>query len=700
MPISFTQQRIESLGAWAKAVEIPGMDPDTYVAIFSDILNNQKTDGSWVQDPNKRWAVVMTAVVLQALSALKFNIGDWWPTKSGPDGGIKKAVDFLTSEVSRTGGRPDAIGEDVWDACQAALALKAFGAARDAEQVVTRINSAWKSLYDNAPRGVDTNEWCGPAYLAAMVDVIREYEESPKPNGPFSIALAALQSEESKDEQNKPLGYFASIIEHDDIDIWNTSLVLRTLSMIPKECEALVDREQVQRVAVWLLDRLDRNAWRLDGDRAPMFLARGLHGLLAARPWTDSTTRQRTNKKLEWGNKQLAEYFRAKQGNLKSYTAVVEYLSNWTVSVSAGLAFHARNRLMASAFARSEPAPREGGLRIAWLSDLHVAAPDETRPSLGIVKRCARWFMWQKGTPLTAHFPLRNMETILDRVKELKPDHILVTGDLTDFAQRSQFESVSNRFLSVQTAIRDGNIIGDLDPSLWTILPGNHDVTDEESGDDPVRPTLARFFHFFARTFGLDPGASYGTAFPLTKSLRGKDGALSVRLIGLDSTVIWPVWAVGINARGRIDPIQLNSLNKKLNEQAQGAITLIALHHHPIVVPDLLPAMQDYFLSLNESDGRQLVQAAANLGVSAILHGHFHRFSSWSGLAPTGRNMAIVGSAAGTLEIPGTKEEFLELREAVREMPTGLQQGLAIYAQRLVNNAWMESYTGIFLPKA
>jgi 3',5'-cyclic AMP phosphodiesterase CpdA len=307
--------------------------------------------------------------------------------------------------------------------------------------------------------------------------------------------------------------------------------------------------------------------------------------------------------------------------------------------------------------------------------------------------------MQQSNTPLTAPFPLRNTETILNRIRETRPNHILVTGDLTDFAQRSQFEAVKNQFIRLQADLLHGETATarDLDARLWTILPGNHDVTDQGGSQDSVRPTLAMFFQFFGSTYEPAVNATqYVNAFPVVKIFRRE--RVSVRLVGLDSTVTWPVWVIGMNARGRIDPVQFNRLSEILNDQTTEWCTIVALHHHPIVVPELLSATQDYFLSLDEADGRKLIQAAATAGVRAILHGHFHRFSSWAGLTPAGRPMAIVGSAAGTLDIPNTREEYLELREAERETPTGVQHGMAIYAQRLVDSVWTERYLGIFLP--
>jgi 3',5'-cyclic AMP phosphodiesterase CpdA len=398
-----------------------------------------------------------------------------------------------------------------------------------------------------------------------------------------------------------------------------------------------------------------------------------------------------------------------RRGDLKAYTAVVEYLADWNIPAPAGLVFHASKSLASSAVARTKPEPRDGGLRIAWLSDLHVEADDKTVPgTFSPLKRFAGRFMQLKATPLTQYFKIRNMQTILGRVRELKPDHVLVTGDLTNYAHESQFRSVHDEFLNVQAKIRQEDASqgapkpAKLDFNLWTILPGNHDVTNESTADGPVRPNLGMFFKYFGKAYDFEPQENnFDFAFPLVKNLKGRTSDMSVRLIGLDSTVSNPVWEVGVNARGRIDGEQMRRLTKRLSEEAPGAMMLVALHHHPIVVVELNSDIEDYFLSLKEADGRKLVKLCANTGVSAILHGHFHCFATWSGLTPSSQQMAIIGSPAGTVNILNNHEEFLELREADRETPDeGIQQGLALYShQRWKDGTWVETFTGIFLPK-
>jgi 3',5'-cyclic AMP phosphodiesterase CpdA len=301
--------------------------------------------------------------------------------------------------------------------------------------------------------------------------------------------------------------------------------------------------------------------------------------------------------------------------------------------------------------------------------------------------------MLQLGTPLTQQFQQTNLQSILKRVEALRPDHILITGDVTNLALPEQFSTVHNLLIGTQRVLMNENPTSKLNPNLWTILPGNHDVSDQKKCAGQIRYNLCHFFEHFGELY---PPASqadgYDNHFPVTKELKRPikpEAGLAIRLICLDSNVEWPVTAVGFNARGRVDHIQWNRLPAALAAKKEGEVLLVALHHHPIVVPAMCTDLEDYFLSLDESTGRKLVALCATTGVSAILHGHFHKFSLWAGLVPPGTHpIHIVGSPAGTVSMPGQNTEFLELREATLNN----RKGLALFLHSLKNGAWISTY--------
>jgi len=458
MPIqkSFRQERMDSLRDWAAKVLIPGIEQDTYIGILGHVLENQDDDGSWNLPPNP-WQPVMTGVVVKVLAALQFRPTDRWTRGSKPYGGVERALRYLSEAVGKASGDPGsgAVGEDIWDACQALLALRAYEKKPDEDpapiKMAKKINNDWPAIYTFEQQRHNRAKWCGPAYLAAMVDVMREYESDLGRTNDYDKALKELKGTESEDAQNNKLGNFAALNGDDEITLWNTSLVLRTLSAAR---DHLVDRVQVQRIAGWILTQLDNGVYSDQGPQAPMFLARALHGLLDARLWVDTTMRDRIDQMLADGNRELAAYFAGPKPavDLKAYTAVIEYLGAWRIPAPAGLLFEAKKSLDTAAVYREVPELRPSGLRIVWLSDLHLGGKDDPRPGrlselervlayLNPLQRYAESFMRFKGTELAQHLAEQNLQAILSRVAELRPDHILVTGDVTNYARRAQFSA-------------------------------------------------------------------------------------------------------------------------------------------------------------------------------------------------------------------------------------------------------------------
>ena len=342
---SLTEQRVEDLFRWTtdKAL-LPGLEHTTYLGILDYVLWQQNKEGFWTIEGTE-WKVVMTAVVLKALAALQFGAMDKWSIKDQKvqrDGGIQSAINFLIREVESKGNKLEVIGEDIWDTCQVCLALAKFGNRSSAVQLARKINNDWSRLFDNAIADASKNRWCGPAYLAAIVEVIGCYEEDLD-QSQFALALNHLMSLEEKG------GGFQATIPRDDIDLWATSLVLRALSKVSKKNEALFDRALVQRLAQWLLvKRRASSAWNTDKAEAPMFLSRCLHGLVASRRWVDTTTRELIDVDMKVGNERLTDFFINKPerlGNLKAYTAVLEYLADLTIPAPAGLLCHFDQKL-------------------------------------------------------------------------------------------------------------------------------------------------------------------------------------------------------------------------------------------------------------------------------------------------------------------------------------------------------------------
>jgi 3',5'-cyclic AMP phosphodiesterase CpdA len=695
--LKLLHSRTRALAELIAGQNVMGLKGPLFTEVFEYLLASQKADGSWGGGEGNRWEVVETSVVLRALADLRFDLKDNWAFHyQGMNiaGGTQKAVDFIRNELETKS--TTSIGEDIWDVCQALLAVRAFGLIEEARRHADSINSSWRVFYQTAGMPVGGSRWSGPAYLAAMVDVLVAYESVLAEQTQVASVLEYLNSLEAV-RDGHGTGAFPAATSNRDIDRWNTSLVLRTLCGVAKSRPDLANIALICRSTNWLCKEAQKPDWQTNPQESPMFIARCLHALEMAGDYVDLVTRDSLREQVAHRNKTLQALWNinpAKRlGNLKAYTAVGEYLGALTLRVPAALAFQIGPQLADYTSDKFKPIDTPNGLRIVWLTDLHVAGEYSEAPYRMKLVKTFLGFKYIKANPLTQHFQEANLQRILTKVQQIKPHHILVTGDLTNFAKPEQFERVRALFLTTEPAIRHGGPRTNLDPEFWTILPGNHDVSDTGACGGEVRTNLGLFFSNFGDTYGQRQ-TKYDDTFPLVKRLKLSDGKSGVRIIGLDSTVEWPVWVVGYNARGRIDADQMTRLSKLLSNPTKNELTIVAIHHHPIVVPEMVSDFEDHFLSLEEAAGRKLVSLCSTTGVAAILHGHFHRFSLWHGMAVGGSHkLTIVGAPSGTMDIPGTSEKFMELREAALPGSAGERMGFALYCHHHKgNDNWIETY--------
>lgn len=194
-----------------------------------------------------------------------------------------------------------------------------------------------------------------------------------------------------------------------------------------------------------------------------------------------------------------------------------------------------------------------GSLRILHLSDLHFGPP--YRPAVG--------------------------EALLDTAVQLRPDVIVVSGDLTQRAKPEQFAAAAE-FLTQLPVV----------PRL--VVPGNHDV--------PLYRVAERF---------LNPHGLYRKHISeeLNPVLR-VDGAV---LVGLDTTS--PYRNI---TNGRIHRWQLDRCSEALQDAPPDVARIVVAHHHFAPAPDYL---HDWAMP----KARRAIDRFVELGVELILGGHLHR---------------------------------------------------------------------------
>ena len=170
------------------------------------------------------------------------------------------------------------------------------------------------------------------------------------------------------------------------------------------------------------------------------------------------------------------------------------------------------------------------------------------------------------------------LEPLTRRVHELRPDVVVISGDLTQRARSAQFED-ARRFL-------DGL------PKPQIVVPGNHDV--------PLYNVLQRFLSPLARfrriiTDDLEP------AFV--------DDEIAVVGINTARSLVFK--------GGRVSKEQMEQVRLRLGDLDEG-ITKVLVTHHPFDLP----------ADADQSDivgrARKAIHVFAHCGADVILSGHSH----------------------------------------------------------------------------
>jgi 3',5'-cyclic AMP phosphodiesterase CpdA len=180
------------------------------------------------------------------------------------------------------------------------------------------------------------------------------------------------------------------------------------------------------------------------------------------------------------------------------------------------------------------------------------------------------------------HFPLvdaRVMASLSAFINDLAPDLVVVSGDLTQRARRSQFLAAAAFLKSLR-------------PPLL-VVPGNHDVP---------------MFNVPARV--LTPFAAYRTH--IAEDLEPVFDDAEMLLVGLNS-----VRTVLFSDEGRLNVGQADRGAARLRQAAPGVIKIVVTHH-PFDVPQ--GQRQDKMIGRS----RMAMERLAAAGTDIFLAGHLH----------------------------------------------------------------------------
>lgn len=278
---------------------------------------------------------------------------------------------------------------------------------------------------------------------------------------------------------------------------------------------------------------------------------------------------------------------------------------------------------------------------IAHLSDLHFGMKSQTES-------------WRPLTNFLAN--------------ELRPDLVLVTGDLADSAQEGDL-----------TAARDGMRLLRDRGIKCLVCAGNHDrhlqgiathgaptgsksvlkellgqfvdriSPKDTSAGGPVNP--AKFDTLFNELGMLAPlGAAVDIALPLVASHGTR---WRVRVLALDSSI-----RAEYAAQGFVDPEMLRTLREAARHTGDDLtapdLVVVLVHHHLLPVSSLEVVQRQSFNGLFAStillNAGTVLETLVDVGADLILHGHEHakHHARYGSMASGRTDLAVIGAASAT----------------------------------------------------
>lgn len=259
-------------------------------------------------------------------------------------------------------------------------------------------------------------------------------------------------------------------------------------------------------------------------------------------------------------------------------------------------------------------------MRIILLSDLHFWRYD-AHPARLMNKRMVGMLALAAGR--ARRFRLDRWRSVVDRVLSLRPDHVVIAGDLTTTALESEFADAHAAL----------SLLGLGDEQL-TVIPGNHDRYTAEAARS------RRFEAHFGRFMG-------DRRFPWLKRIEER-----TVILGLDPT------RPHLSARGYLPPAQMMEASRLVGTLASGTRLIVACHY-PLGAPDARGERELWSKRLENAE--EVADWLRGVGPHVYCCGHVHQ--AWA-YRPRGMNGQVVlnpgpplmaeppnGPAPGFLEI-------------------------------------------------
>ncbi len=222
------------------------------------------------------------------------------------------------------------------------------------------------------------------------------------------------------------------------------------------------------------------------------------------------------------------------------------------------------------------------------LTDPHVSSLVNVELSQLLNKRLLGYLSWRTKRRFY-HLP-SILNKLVDDMKTIKPDHVVISGDLTHIGLPDEFDQAANWLSTVGT------------PENVTVIPGNHE-TYVGSG---WQSSFAKWQAYLASD---DSSATCSPVEYPTLRIRQQ-----IAFIGLNSA--YP--SAPFLATGKLGDQQLDGLQQSLEQTRQQNLFRVVIVHHPPI-----PGMTIWRKRL--IDAKRLQQILQQSGAGLVLYGHTHK---------------------------------------------------------------------------
>ncbi len=273
---------------------------------------------------------------------------------------------------------------------------------------------------------------------------------------------------------------------------------------------------------------------------------------------------------------------------------------------------------------------------LAHLSDPHISPLPAPGWRALLNKRCLAYTSWRTRRQAIHGGPV--LPALVEDLRKQAPDHVAITGDLTNISLPSEF-TMARTWLDALGDARDVSVV-----------PGNHDAYI-------AVPWENSFEHWSPFMSGSTNSSGENEAHPTSF---GDFPFLRVRgemaIVGISTACPTPPGS----AAGRIDRGQLSRLSDRLAEVGKRGLFRIVLMHHPPLPGESKRRTQ----LLDSAAFREVV---ARQGVELVLFGHTHRSTLAKLGTPAGHAPAIGVPSASAKPHAGKDHARYHLYRIARE---------------------------------